>query len=363
MTRIRWNYELVKEFTENKGYKLLSTEYKKANSKLTFMCDKGHIFEMNFSGFKKLKECPICTGKWLNYDVVKEYIEHEKYILLSKEYINNRTKLKMKCPKGHIFEMCFSNFKTGQRCPICANEEKLKRIQSQKLKYEDIKEYIESNGDQLLSTEYINARQDLKIKCSKGHIYNMKWYNYKTGYRCPSCGIERSKEKQKYSYQYVREYIKNQGDELLSTEYINCKTKLKIKCSKGHIYSVTFDNYKMGYRCPICKISKGENKIKNILDKYKINYIQQYKLEDCRFKRSLPFDFYLPNYNLLIEYDGIQHYKIVERFDGYNGFIDTKIRDTIKNIYCKDNNIKLIRIPYWEKNNIENILIKELKIS
>ena len=159
--RIKWNYELVKEFTENKGYKLLSTEYKKQNEKLTFMCKEEHIFDMNFQGFKKLKECPICSGKWLNYDVVKKYIEDKNYKLLSEEYINNRTKLKLQCPKGHIFDMCFSNFKTGQRCPICAKENNLKRIQSQRLKYEDVKKYIESQGDVLLSTVYISACEKL----------------------------------------------------------------------------------------------------------------------------------------------------------------------------------------------------------
>lgn len=361
--RIKWNYELVKEFTENKGYKLLSTEYKKQNEKLTFMCKEEHIFDMNFQGFKKLKECPICSGKWLNYDVVKKYIEDKNYKLLSEEYINNRTKLKLQCPKGHIFDMCFSNFKTGQRCPICAKENNLKRIQSQRLKYEDVKKYIESQGDELLSTEYISAREKLKIKCKEGHIYDTRWDNYKTGYRCPTCGIQKSSDKQKHSYEYVKNFIEMYGDELLSDQYIHSHAKLKIKCKKGHIYDTAFTNYQSGSRCPICKISHGENNIKNILDKYEIDYIQQYKFKDCKFKRQLPFDFYLPDYNILIEYDGEQHFIVKEHFGGYEGFIDIKIRDTIKDIYCKDNNIKLIRIPYYNKNNLENILIKELKIS
>ena len=55
----------------------------------------------------------------------------------------------------------------------------------------------------------------------------------------------------------------------------------------------------------------------------------------------------------------MQHYEIVEWFGGFDGFVDRKIRDTVKDIYCKENNIKLIRIPYWEMNNIEKILDKE----
>ena len=78
--------------------------------------------------------------------------------------------------------------------------------------------------------------------------------------------------------------------------------------------------------------------------------------------RPLPFDFYLPDYNTCIEYDGIQHFEVVDYFGGLDGFITTKIRDTIKNEYCKSKNIKLIRIPYWGFDNIENILKKELNI-
>ena len=74
------------------------------------------------------------------------------------------------------------------------------------------------------------------------------------------------------------------------------------------------------------------------------------------------FWFYLPDYNLLIEYDGRQHFEISEYFGGYEGFINTKIRDTIKNIYCRNNNIDLLRIPYWEFDNIENILIDKLNL-
>ena len=73
----------------------------------------------------------------------------------------------------------------------------------------------------------------------------------------------------------------------------------------------------------------------------------------------MPFDFYLPQYNICIEYDGEFHYKMIM---GYDEFINQKIRDTIKTVYCKENNIKLIIIPYWEFNNIENILIKELNL-
>ena len=146
-------------------------------------------------------------------------------------------------------------------------------------------------------------------------------------------------------------------------EYINIKTNILVKCSNGHkSYFTNFDRFKRGDRCPYCNESKGEREINEILNKYNINFKSQYKFNNCKSKRELPFDFYIPNFNIVIEYDGIQHYEIIKYFSGLDGFITTKIHDIIKTKYCEDNNIKLIRIPYWEYDNIENILIKELNL-
>ena len=76
----------------------------------------------------------------------------------------------------------------------------------------------------------------------------------------------------------------------------------------------------------------------------------------------LPFDFYLFKYNILIEYQGEQHYKPRKKFGGEEGFKNTVIRDNIKKQYCKNNNIKLIEIPYTEIKSIGDILKKELKL-
>lgn len=132
-------------------------------------------------------------------------------------------------------------------------------------------------------------------------------------------------------------------------------------------YEVLFSNFKgnshkKGTRCPYCHEFSGEKEISKILSKMNIKYKIQYKFEDCSYKSHLKFDFYLPDYNCCIEYDGIQHFEIVEWFGGLDSFIKTKIRDTVKNEYCKKNNIKLIRIPYWEFDNIENIIVNELNL-
>ena len=83
---------------------------------------------------------------------------------------------------------------------------------------------------------------------------------------------------------------------------------------------------------------------------------EQKTFDGCKYKRKLPFDFYLPEHNTLIEYDGKQHFKIIEYFDGRSWFMKRNHRDKLKNKYCIDNNIKLIRIPYTDYNDVENIL-------
>jgi len=84
------------------------------------------------------------------------------------------------------------------------------------------------------------------------------------------------------------------------------------------------------------------------LRKNNINFEQQYKFDDCKYKYKLKFDFFLKDYNLCIEFDGLQHYKQIKRFGGADGFAKTKIKDKIKNNYCLKNNIKMIRIKYNE---------------
>jgi len=110
--------------------------------------------------------------------------------------------------------------------------------------------------------------------------------------------------------------------------------------------------------CPVCKSSKGELKIISYFNKIKINFIPEKTFPNCTNIIELPFDFYIPDVNLCIEYDGILHF--VDKFNNPEEFNLTKKRDKIKNKYCRDNGIDLLRIPYWEFDNIEQILEKTL---
>ena len=165
------------------------------------------------------------------------------------------------------------------------------------------------------------------------------------------------------------EYISNQFKEIhgdlydySKVEYKHHRKEVIIICSKHGEFLQTPRNHLNGHGCQKCKNSKGENIVKNFLIDNNIKYIPQYTIKECRNINVLRFDFVICKDDDLVicEYDGKQHFHLENCFSEEE-FKNCQIRDNIKNKFCKDNNIKLIRIPYWEFDNIEDILKEELK--
>jgi very-short-patch-repair endonuclease len=115
------------------------------------------------------------------------------------------------------------------------------------------------------------------------------------------------------------------------------------------------DSHFRGSGCPSCNESKGEKLIAKYLDNKKIKYHREYKFDDCKNIGLLKFDFYLPEHNLCIEYDGRQHFESIDIFGGDIEFEKRKINDKIKNNFCINSKIELLRIPFFQKN-IESLL-------
>ena len=133
----------------------------------------------------------------------------------------------------------------------------------------------------------------------------------------------------------------------------------KTICDCGNIkYVVTKDLTAGSVTSCGCLKSKGENKIIQILKNLSIDFISQIKFDECKDKKHLPFDFYLPEYNCCIEYDGEQHFKPVNHFGGEQQFKRRQKNDKIKTEYCIENDIRLIRIPYtdYDKLNEDYLL-------
>ena len=137
-------------------------------------------------------------------------------------------------------------------------------------------------------------------------------------------------------------------------EYKNSYTKVKIICPTHGVFEQKAMHHYSGAGCPNCKNSRGETKISVFLKENNINFTPQKRFNECRIVYPLPFDFYIPDLNMCIEYDGQQHFKAIETWGGIENLIEIQNRDKIKTDFCNKNNIILHRIKY--DDNINNKL-------
>ena len=296
-------------------------------------------------------------SKKRNYQEVYEYFTSQEYELISKEYINAHQKLQYKCPNGHIHEMTWNNFQRGKRCPECRDEKLRKERKHDKNK---IIEAFKKEGYTVIS-DYYNARTPIKYICPNGHENECSYDNWMKGNRCPEC------LKNIWNIEKASKYFAERGYELLEKEYINYSTPMKVKCPNNHITYKTMGTFYAGHGCNLCNNHKKEKAINDILIAFNLEFEREKRFKDCRDSKPLPFDFYIPSLNVCIEYDGEQHYKPIDftskgKDVAEKHFVSQQRRDEIKTKFCENNNIKLIRIPYWEFDNAEDILRKELNI-
>lgn len=306
--------------------------------------------------------------KWNNKNIdwyqSKGYIftkRNDVFMVHTKDLsLKSNKEVTVKCDRcGEIIRKSFYNHDNNTNidyCKPCANYIKTR---NQLLDYEYIKEEINKQGYILLSENYIKAKGSISVQCPKGHLFETNWDRFRQGYRCPYCSGRKG-----ININYIRDYLQKENYKLLSTKYINAKIKLLVECPEGHQYYVNWDKLKNGHRCVECNIPKNEAIIKEILLKNNINFQQQFTFDECKDKLPLPFDFAIFDSNnnlmLLIEYDGEFHYQPIR---GSGRLKYQQKHDEIKNKYCFLHNIKLLRIPYWEKDNINNIILDYLNES
>jgi len=272
---------------------------------------------------------------------------NNKYDYSLVDYINSSKKIKIICSIHGLFEQTPNQHICGkQGCPKCAG--KGKNIEEIINDFHKIHNYKYNYS----LIEYKNKRSNLKIICPMHGKFEQVAYSHLSGIGCPYC----AGCKKKTTEEFIKESnkIHNYKYDYKLTIYKSAHKKIKIICPEHELFEQTPNGHIRGRGCPNCKynISKGEIIITEYLKENNINFIPQYKFKDCKLKRPLLFDFYLTELNICIEYDGSQHFKI-----GWNNIEKFKLiqkRDEIKNNFCKNNNIYLIRISY--KENILNIL-------
>jgi hypothetical protein len=228
-----------------------------------------------------------------------------------------------------------------------------------------IENFISVHGDRYdySLVKYKNAKTKIIIICKiHGEFEQLPSSHYNRKSNCPMCGkIETSKYTLRDQKSIIKDFIKlhkNIYDYSL-VKYVNMNTNIDILCKiHGKFKQLPLNHLHSKSGCPICKQSKGELEVLNVLQTFNLNIECQKRFNDCKNIRTLPFDFYIKNLNICIEYDGIQHIQASSFFGGIRAFKQRKINDEIKNKFCLDNNIKLIRISH--KDDIEKILSIEI---
>lgn len=278
-------------------------------------------------------------------EYVKQLFNINPNIEVIDEYRGGHTKILHRCLiDGNEWFTCPSRTLQGHGCKICSNKKNHDLKQKSHEQYVEELSCVNKNIDVL--EYYINTSTPILHKCKiDGHEWKARPANILNGKGCPAC----SKCKKRTHEEYVAEVKNiNQNIEVIGI-YSGVHTPILHKCIiDGNEWMASPSNILHGKGCPLCNDSKGEKEIQKYLTNKNISFIPQYRFKDCRNKNPLPFDFYLDDYNVCIEYDGIQHFEPRNLFGGIVAFEDIKKHDTIKTNYCLANNIKLLRIRYDE---------------
>ena len=322
---------------------------------------------MRFNDFKRGQvKCKHCIGHKRRYiDIQKEVEKYGCELLTTKEeYKNTSQKLSLRCSCGNIYSTEINTFRKGQiKCSSCVKLDEPHR----KLTYEQVYDYINSISEcKLVSTTYKTCHEKLEFQCKCGNVFkrslaHIRRYDY---LKCNKCTKKEQALKFRFSkedidkrlfdiygdkYDYIPFYTYKNTDSIIRIKHRDC----------GGCFDITLKELLIAERrCKVCEKqdSVGILKIINWLDKRQVSYIREHSFEDCVYKRKLPFDIYVKDLNLLIEYDGEQHFKPVNYFGGIEGLKKQQKRDHIKNQYCKEKNIHLLRIRYDQVKNIDTIL-------
>lgn len=286
-------------------------------------------------------------------------IHGNKYNYSRVVYFNAKTKVCIICPIHGEFWQTPDNHLNGKSCPNCSHQsfpyttkkyiEKCKNIHNNKYGYDN--------------TIYNNSWSKIIATCFEHGNFEINASSHLQGIGCPECGLILIANKLSSNKdEFIQKAIQIHGDkyDYSSINYINSWTKVCIICPEHGEFWVTPNNHlnqKSG--CPVCKSSKGESTIKEILDKHKIISIREWKHPDEKYLYE--YDFYLPDHNLLIEFHGKQHYDYIPYFHKtYHGFELQRLRDSNKITLAKAKKIPLLEFNYKQLDNLSTEQFEQL---
>ena len=375
--------ELAKEWHPIKNKTLTPNDVTYGSSKKVWWLGKcKHEWVNSVANRSKGISCPYCANqkilKGFN-DLMTTHPHLAKQWHLTKnvkkpsEIISNsKKKVWWQCEHGHEWKATISKRKSGQNCPYCSGNVVLSGFNDLATTHPHLAKQWHPTKNKLKASEVsFGSGKRGWWMCEYGHDWSTV-IGQKTN--CPYCTNKKVwsgfNDLATTHPQLLKEWHPTKNG-VLTPQNVSKGMDKKVWwiCEHGHEWITKVSIRTKGSNCPICNISKGEAEVIKVLKKYSVLHQPQYTIEGCRYKALLPFDCaILSNENnliALIEYDGELHYFAVDYFGGEANLKITKKRDRIKNKYCKQNKIPLLRIPYWDFNRIEElvtIFLKQLKI-
>jgi hypothetical protein len=339
-----------------------SVKYNGCDSHVEIICPLHGPFLQTPTKHLQGSGCPMCnkTHKKTTEEFIIEAqkVHGNKYDYSLVDYVNDRTNVKIICPKHGIFEQLPTHHLRKSGCRKCYDEKNSRRrLFDQSLFIQRVKDTHGDTFDYSKSI-YKGMRRKLEIICRKHGSFWQTPHMHLQGHGCPKCiGKFRTTE------EFIKMAKEVHGDryDYSKTEYKGFNEKVLIICPKHGDFQQNSYVHLTGSGCPYCKNSKGEDAIAHFLKKHGIKYIPQYRFTNnysfCENK-YIYVDFFLPNDSIIIEFNGLQHYGAVDFWGGEKVFQKQKNRDETVRMYCKDNNIRLLEIPYTKMGDI-NILIED----
>ena len=339
--------------------------YRNGREKIKIFCKECEEYFYQFAQNHMLgsghKKCAFKRKKLSKETFIEEAkkTHKDKYDYSLIDYKRTNVKVKIICKIHGIFKQQPINHLRGAGCPFCSKN--IKKTQEEFIEKATL---VHNNKYDYSLVNYINNKTKVKIICKKHGVFEQLPNSHtiqKCG--CPKCANEETAIKQTFtSEKFIEESKKIHGNkyDYSLVDYKNARTKVKIICKKHGMFEQIAYCHQQGAGCPVCNYSKGEERIQNYLIDNNIKFEPQKKYNDLIDNSYLSYDFYIPSKNLLIEFNGMQHYEWEQYFQPtYRDFLVQKHHDWLKRKYAKDNNINLLTIPYWELYNIDKILKEE----
>jgi len=328
-------------------------DYKRTNIKVIII-DKEYDSKHLITPYKLLNGVSCSIQNCID----KEELLKSKFLLVHGDryeynftYNGYHKKISIICKLHGEFKQAINSHLKGHGCSICggSNRSNLNDI---------LKSFRGIHGDlyNYSKVEYINMRTKVVIICNKcSNVFDQVPYSHLKGDGCSNC----SGNMKLTTEEIIKHFIEVNGDlyNYDKVEYSGAHKDVIITCEKHGDFKMSPNNHRRMKGCYKCKMSKGEKIIMNYLKTNNINFISQYKFNECRYKNPLPFDFYLTDLNICIEYNGIQHYEVNEFFGGEDGYKQRVRNDNIKIYYCHNNKVKLVTIKY-DSDIQEELLLK-----